>query len=148
MRGITLATYRKVYGRTKTVNDLKRMSDAQWDYIYKTLYWDKWQGDKIMSQSLANLLVDWYWMSGIYGIKIPQRALGLVNDGIVGPKTLSALNNGDEKDLFNLLWKERRDYFNRIGVGKNAIFLKGWMRRLNGIQFRFLTMNNKSIITF
>jgi hypothetical protein len=31
----------------------------------KSLYWDKWKADQIKSQSVANILVDWVWASGI-----------------------------------------------------------------------------------
>ena len=34
----------------------------------------------------ANTLVDWLWCSGAWGIKIPQKILGLKVDGIVGEK--------------------------------------------------------------
>ena len=37
--GVTLATYRSVFGSKKTVNDLKRMTRAQWGIIFKKFYW-------------------------------------------------------------------------------------------------------------
>lgn len=30
-KGVTLATYRSVYGQSKTVEDLKRITDAEWE---------------------------------------------------------------------------------------------------------------------
>jgi len=50
-------------------------------------YWERWQADRIRNQSVAELLVDWVWASGINGIKIPQQMLNLKPDGIVGEKT-------------------------------------------------------------
>jgi hypothetical protein len=35
------------------------------------MYWDKWKADKIENQSIANLLVDWVWTSGKWGIIFP-----------------------------------------------------------------------------
>ena len=58
-KGITLATYRSVYGRNRTVADLKKMTDYEWLLIFKKYYWDKWQADQIKDQSIANLLVGW-----------------------------------------------------------------------------------------
>ena len=92
MQGVTLATFRQVYGLGKSVEDLKKMTPEQWHYIFKRFYWDRWKADDINSQSIANLLVDWVWGSGSYGIKIPQAALRVTIDGIVGPKTLAAIN--------------------------------------------------------
>mgnify|MGYP003270818566 FL=1 len=60
--------------------------------VLKPHYWDRWKADDIKSQSVANILVDWVWASGAHGIKIPQRLLGVSVDGIVGPKTLAAVN--------------------------------------------------------
>lgn len=79
--GVTIATY-KVYRKRKglsepTVDDLKHLSNNEWIDILKSLYWDKWKADQIKSQSVANILVDWVWASGNYGIKIPQNCLEL-----------------------------------------------------------------------
>lgn len=63
---------------------------------------------KLKNQSIANILVDWYWGSGKWGIVIPQRILGLTADGVVGPKTLDKINQEIEKDaeaLFDKIFK-------------------------------------------
>ena len=149
MRGITLSTFRSVYGQGKSVQDLKNITDAQWTYIFEKLYWNKWKADEINSQSIANLLVDWYWNSGSYGIKIPQSVLGVKVDGVVGAKTIAAINNyPSEKELFVRLWKERQSFFKRIGVGAQKKFLNGWLRRLDGIQYGRLICNGGKIINY
>ena len=66
--------------------------------VLKPHYWDRWKADLITSQSVANILVDWVWASGAHGIKIPQRLLGVTVDGIVGPKTLAAVNARNPRD--------------------------------------------------
>jgi hypothetical protein len=48
------------------------------------------------------------------------------------------------KELFELIWKEREAHFNRIAKGKNSIFLKGWMKRLNSIHYGYLLPNGKA----
>lgn len=64
------------------------------------MYWDRWQADRIENQSVANILVDWVWASGVHGIKRPQKILGVTVDGIVGDKTIAALNAMDPMSLF------------------------------------------------
>lgn len=148
-KGVTITTFRKVYGQNKTVNDLKRMTDEEWLYIFKRYYWNKWKAEQINSQSIANLLVDWFWTSGNYGIKIPQYILRLKVDGIVGPKTLSAINNcPNEKELFTRLWNEREEFFKRIANGTQRKFLNGWLNRLNGIRYGVLVCNGGKIIDY
>lgn len=148
-KGVTLATFRKVFGNDKTVTDLKSITDEQWMYIFRSYYWDKWKADGIKSQSIANLIVDWYWTSGVYGIKLPQKILGVTIDGIVGPKTLAAINNyPNEKELFLKLWKEREDFFKRIARGAQKKFLKGWLNRLKGIQYGKIVCNDYTVIDY
>ena len=117
-KGVTIATY-EAYCKKKglprpSVADLKHISDAHWRDIIKTMFWDKWRADDIHSQKVANILVDWVWASGIHGIKKPQALLGVVADGIVGNKTLSAVNFADPDQLFEAIFKERVKFINGI----------------------------------
>ena len=132
MKGVTINTYRKFFGKNKCCKDLKTITQAEWDYIFKTGYWDKLRADEIENQSIANLLVDWCWTSGRYGIILPQRVLGVKDDGVVGSKTLSAINNyPDQKELFWKLWNRRKRHFEDIAKNGKEKFLKGWLRRLD-----------------
>jgi lysozyme family protein len=149
MMGVTIATFRSVFGATKTVEDLKRITPEQWHTIFKRYYWDKWKADSINSQSIANLLVDWYWASGSYGTKIPQSVLKVKVDGVIGPKTIAAINDyPNEKELFVKLWKEREAFFQRIAKGSQKKFLNGWLNRLNGIRYGKLVCNGGKVIDY
>jgi lysozyme family protein len=156
--GVTLSTYtqyckRKGYPRP-TVDRLRRLTDAEWLDILKSMYWDRWQGDRIESQGVANILVDWVWGSGAYGITIPQRLLGVRCDGVVGDVTLGALNSRGSA-FFERLYAARVQYLHDITnrsvrryearLGRKATerellrythkrFLKGWLNRLEDIR--------------
>lgn len=148
-KGVTIATYRSVFGKERTVEDLKTITDIEWLHIFNTLFWNKWKADQIESQAIANLLVDWVWASGKYGIRIPQSILGVSIDGIVGPKTLAAVNSyPNQKELFAKLWHAREDFFKRIATGAQKKFLKGWLNRLNGIRYESLLCNGGKVIKF
>lgn len=137
MKGVTLDTYRKYFGRQKTCKELRGISNAEWEYIFKEGFWDRWKADEINNQAIANLLVDWCWVSGIYGIKYPQRILGVKDDGIVGDKTIAAINNyPNQKELFDKLWNRRKKHFEDIAKTHNrAKFLDGWLRRLSAFKW-------------
>ena len=136
--GVTISTYRTFYGSKKTCEDLKKMTDDQWEHIFKTGFWDRWKADQIENQSIANLVVDWVWASGVHGIKYPQEVLGVYPDGIVGPKTLKAINDyPNQKELFQKLWDRRKKHFEDI-VKKSPsqkVFLKGWLRRISDLKY-------------
>lgn len=164
-KGVTIGTFRQVFGKDKTIADLKAMTDRQWHTIFKRYYWDKWKADEIYDQSVANMLVDWVWASGQYGITNVQKLLGVAADGVVGRKTLAALNGREPKKLFREIYAARKAYYDRIiqasvtkferRIGRKATqaeklrytnerFRKGWLRRLDGIQYGSLIYNNGS----
>ena len=118
-----------------TNKDLKNLSDEDATAIMKKHYWDRWKADQIKDQRVANTLVDWLWCSGAWGIKIPQKILGLKVDGIVGEKTITAVNNAPANFL-QTLYKERQEFLERIAKTNptQKRFLKGWMNRMNDLK--------------
>ncbi len=154
-KGVTIATW-KAQGYDKDgdgdidVADLKKITDADATAIMKRNYWNRWKADEIKSQSVANMLVDWVWSSGKHGIVIPQKLLGVTADGIVGNKTLAALNAAAPEDLFNRLKERRLQFVKGIVSSKPSQrrFLKGWMRRLNAIHYGWLVDNKDKQITW
>ena len=140
MVGVTIGTFRSYYkykGRkTPTVAQLKNIPYKEWRDIIHSLFWSKWKADLIEDQNVANMLVDWIWTSGQgIGIKRVQKLLNLTADGIVGPKTLAAVNAQDPKELVKKVYNARVSHFNSI-VRANPSqkkWLKGWMNRINYI---------------
>lgn len=140
-KGVTFATYSQYRKKKRmpdpTIDDLKNMSDDEWTEILKTMYWDRWKADRINSQSVANIIVDWLWASGIHGIKRPQKILGVTVDGVVGEKTLAALNKEDPKELFERIKQDRFSFIDEICKARpaNEKFRKGWINRINDFVF-------------
>jgi lysozyme family protein len=138
MKGITYETF-KAYRASKgkgipSIDELKQISATEWTAILKEKYWDKFKADNINFQPTANLLVGWGWGSGpVTAIKKLQELLGLTADGIVGPKTLAAINDAkDNIALFDKILIARKDFF--VNIVKNnpsqIKFLSGWLNRL------------------
>jgi lysozyme family protein len=142
--GVTMAVwksqgYDKNGDRIIDVKDLKLITVKEVTMIMKKSYWDRWLADNIKSQAVANILVDWVWCSGKWGIVIPQRLLGLKEDGIVGYLTLEALNETileNETKFIEQLYTARKDYILDI-INHNpslATFKKGWFNRLEDLK--------------
>lgn len=160
-KGVTITTWRQV-GYDKDgdgdidVDDLKLLTNEDVrDRVLVPHYWNRWKADTINDQKIANILVDWVWASGSHGIKIPQRLLGVNVDGIVGPKTIEAVNFADPKSLFLAIYDERVKFINNIversvseyekKIGRKATetellkytqkrFRKGWLNRLSKLK--------------
>lgn len=135
--GVTLKTWRSVGydkdgDRDIDVEDLKMLTPQEVrDIVLKPHYWDRWCADQLKSQRIANMLVDWTWCSGKWGIVIPQRILCVPDDGIVGPQTLSAANNIDPSMFCRKLYEARKDFlYAAAKKDDNRKYLNGWMNRL------------------
>lgn len=151
--GVTLGTWRS-QGYDKDgdgdidVHDLKKITKDDATKILKNNYWNRWFADQISNQAIANTLVDWVWLSGANGVKIPQKLLGVKADGIVGYQTIHALNqtiNTPEKTkkFLEQLYKARYQFIEDI-IRNNfrlATFRKGWTNRMKDLE----TFNKKYI---
>lgn len=140
--GVTIATWKQV-GYDKDgdgdidVDDIRKLSRADATKVLKKFYWDRWRADEINHQSVADILVDWVWCSGKWGIVIPQRILSLKEDGIVGPVTIQAVNKTDPRDLHLKILQARVRFLEDLirSDPSQARFITGWKNRLNDFKF-------------
>lgn len=147
--GITLATWKKV-GYDKNgdgkINeeDVKLLTRADFDRVFKKNFWDVCKADLINDQSVANMLVDFAYNSGVSrAIRHIQSIVGGKADGIVGKQTLANVNNYrlGQRTLFEAFKKDRENYLKSIAVGKQKNNLNGWLRRVSYITYGNLKLN-------
>ena len=140
--GVTIRTWRQV-GYDKDgdqdidIDDLCLLTREDATMVLKHFYWNRWRAGEIQSQAIANILVDWVWCSGKWGIVIPQRILGVDDDGLVGRITLQAVNSMEPEVLHSLIVKARKRFIKRIIYRdpNQKRFEKGWLNRLNDFKF-------------
>lgn len=136
---VTIATYRD-YCRNHSLPaptkiTLRAIPYTHWHDILKTMYWDRCKADQITNQAVAEIIVDWLWASGGTAIRQTQQLLGCTPDGIVGPKTLSAINAQPPAELFNRLHAARVQFCKNIVARRpsQSKWLRGWLNRINAI---------------
>jgi lysozyme family protein len=123
--GISKRSYPNLDIKNLTVNEAKS--------IYKR---DYWQYDEIKSQSIATKIFDIAVNIGTSEIiKIVQEILGIVQDGVLGPETMDAINGTDSIHLLSEIRAYVAVYYAQIVVHNPSqeVYLLGWMRRaVNG----------------
>ena len=137
-RGITIAVFREVYGKGKTVDDLKRITDEQVAHIYRTRYWAKVRGDDLPA-GLDYAVFDFAVNSGpARAAKYLQRIVGVMQDGVIGPQTLAAVAEHDPAKLITRLCDDRLAFLK--GLSTWPTFGKGWSRRVEDVRRDALAM--------
>ena len=117
------------YGITKRsypTLDIKNITVDQAKYIYKRDYWFK-ELDELPYSISAKLFDMSVNMGKFQAIKIAQRAAGVKDDGMIGPKTMEAL-----KDLnVQKMCDEQTRFYKNLATSKPSlkVFLKGWLVR-------------------
>jgi len=109
--------------------------------------WNRNRMSDINSQAVANIFYDFIILAS-NAIRLMQSTLKAMGqnvsvDGVIGPQTITAINNVDAAKLHDAYKKARIEYHRvRVAAGKVAAkFLPGWERRTN--QFVSLVKDNK-----
>lgn len=123
-----------------TVADIHALNLNQVSEIYRGEFWNRARFSAINSQSLVNYLFDACVNMGIApGVKCLQRACWavardrtvLVDDGILGQKTLERVNSTSSVLLLSAMRSERGGVYRMIAQNEPSqnIHLDGWLNR-------------------
>ena len=108
--------------------------------LYKG-HWDRHRIGEINDRRKALLLFDYIVNSGPRGVNqrmqdsLNARGYNLKVDGVVGSKTINAINDIDFEDFATLLQFDRGKHY-EYEADENARqkkFIKGWIKRLNNL---------------
>jgi lysozyme family protein len=100
--------------------------------FYRVNFWELNRLGDFKCQALANTVYD-------YGVNagkgraarlIQQVTGGLLVDGVIGRRTIEAINSKDCETLYKAYNAEREKYYRNIAKGRQAKFLRSWLSRL------------------
>lgn len=133
--GITQKVYDE-YNSNKH-KDVFNITESEIYDIYKNNYWLTAKCDKlpyILNVAHFDAAVN----TGIkQANKFLQRAIGVKDDGIIGPITLNKINAAlDIKEITSNIIDQRQKFYNELVKNKPSlkVFIKGWTNRINKLK--------------
>lgn len=133
-KGITWTTFSSnatKLGYSPTADNFFKMPMEIWNKIFKKVYWDAIQADKIESQALATYAVSWVWGSGVTGGSSRLKAF-LKKQGVKDSPIYEGINQLENKvgayKALELMLIDREQQFISMNQAAN---LQGWLNRLN-----------------
>lgn len=100
--------------------------------FYKKEFWDKARLDDVNSQQMANeVFIAGVNMGMKKAVMLAQRLVGTTQDGIVGSKTIKAMNSFDDTVFDEMYDKLENEHYEAIITANPSkrIFAKGWRNR-------------------
>ena len=133
MKGVTQAVYddwREDKGLAK--QSVRDITPAEVMAIYKLLYWDRVKGDALPA-GVDYCVFDFAVNSGVNrAIRFLQRAVGVAEDGQLGPITLQAVSAMGADCLVDAICNARMTFLK--GLKHFNVFGKGWTRRVEDVR--------------
>jgi lysozyme family protein len=134
--GISAPVYESWIGKIPSESDMRNLTKATAQAIYKKLYWDKLHATDMNTQEIANIIVDHGVNAGTSSAgKIVQRILkndfnkNIAIDGAIGNQTITAINSVDKVKLQSAILIARENYYKSL-ANTYPEFLQGWLNRL------------------
>ena len=132
MRGVTLGTFRRYVKAGASKADLKNITAAELETVYRRHYWDAVRGNELPS-GVDYAVFDFAVNSGpSRATKFLQQVLGIKQDGKLGPVTLAALKDRYPSTIVSELCTLRLKWLRRLKTWKT--FGRGWERRVVAVQ--------------
>ena len=138
MMGVTKAAWSTWLKRTIMPGEMAKLTVADITPFYKALYWDKAYCNQLPA-GVDYMAFDAAVNMGVgQSIRLLQRSLGCVADGVIGPNTMKAINDADTKTLIDKFSAQKEMFYRSLGTF--ATFGKGWLRRVEEVKQAALSM--------
>lgn len=134
--GVTKRVWEEWVGHP--VESLKKLTKDDVAPLYEQKYWRPCYGE-VLPRGLDYSLFTFGVNAGPgRSVKLLQQSLGLVCDGIIGPRVREKLSNSNIADVIQRFTKLRREYYRSLATF--SIFGRGWIARTNKEEQEALNM--------
>lgn len=125
--GVTKKVYEEWVDRDVTEQEMRDLTAEMVAPIYKNNYWDRCKCNSLES-GLDFTIFDWAVNSGpSRAAKALQKSVGAIEDGAIGPATLSLVSNHGVEELIENVYHQRQMFYENLKTFDT--FGRGWTRR-------------------
>lgn len=140
--GVTKASWAAYRGRSIPAGEMRALTRAMVTPYYRSQYWDKCRCDELPA-GLDYAVFDFAVNAGPgRAAKFLQRAVGVADDGSLGPRTMAAVAKADPKETIEQFSEAKASFYKGL-VDRDptqAKFIKGWLARVDRVQHTADTM--------
>jgi len=130
--GCTKAVWEQYVGHPVTIDDIKALTPADVEPLYKTKYWDTIMGDDL-PHGVDYAVFDFAINSGpSRAAKALQSGLGVATDGSIGSATLAALEKANPRDVVTSICETRLAFLQSLATYDT--FGRGWSKRVSDVE--------------
>ena len=138
MLGVTQFNWEQHVGHQVTHDDMRKLTPADVEPLYKKKYWDAVRADELPS-GIDYLVFDMGVNAGPgRSIKLLQTATGQVPDGVLGPITMSAVQAADPVKLIQD-FSDAKEAFYR-SLDSFSVYGTGWLNRVAAVKLKASSM--------
>jgi len=138
MLGVTQYNWEAHVGHQVTHDDMRKLTAADVEPLYKKKYWDVVQGDKLPN-GIDYLCFDMGVNAGSQrSIKLLQTAVGVTADGGLGAITLSAVWAADPVVLIEKFSQEKEKFYRSLD--SFDVYGNGWLNRVAEVKLKASSM--------
>jgi len=138
MLGVTQFNWEQHIGHQVTHEQMKKLTPADVEPLYKKKYWDAVRADELPS-GIDYMVFDMGVNAGPgRSIKLLQTAVGVPADGGLGPISMKAVLAADPVELIEKFSAEKEAFYRSLD--SFATYGKGWLNRVEQVKAKSTSM--------